>query len=85
MCTWSPGHQHPGLHQQRGGSREREGIAPLCFALVRPHLEYFVQTWGPQYRKDLELLEWVQRRAAKMIGGLEHLSCGRQAEGVGLV
>lgn len=34
-----------------------------------------VQAWGLQYRKDAELLERVQRRATKMIKGLEHLSC----------
>ncbi|GAB0207783.1 hypothetical protein GRJ2_003244000 [Grus japonensis] len=40
--------------------------------------------WGPQYRRDMELLERVQRRATKMIGGLEHLSYEDRLRELGL-
>jgi len=33
-----------------------------------------VNTLGPQYKKDMEQLEWVQKKATKMIRELEHLS-----------
>ena len=47
--------------------KNKELILQLYKSLDRPHLEYAVQFWSPELRRDIDKMEKIQRRATKMI------------------
>ncbi|RMC07456.1 hypothetical protein DUI87_16928 [Hirundo rustica rustica] len=50
-----------GCIQSSLGSRVREGNLSFYLALMRPSLECHVQLWGPQHKKDMDLLEHIHK------------------------
>ena len=74
MYVCSSGQWYPGWvpSEKKVAKRLREVIVTLHSALMKTYLEYCIHIWGPQHRKDMKLLERVQRRLMMMIQGLEH-------------
>ena len=63
---------------------EKELIIPLFKTIVRPHLEYGIQAWRPYRKKDIDVLERVQRRATQLIPKLRNISYEMRLKECGL-
>ncbi|KAJ7426741.1 gamma-aminobutyric acid receptor subunit beta-3 [Willisornis vidua] len=84
MCTDIPkAIRILGCIKSNVASRLRKVILSFYSALMRPHLEYFMQLWHPQHKMVVDLLKQVQRNT-KMIRGLEHLSCQHRPRELGI-
>ena len=80
----SKGNQVLGMIRRNITYKEKSLIVPLYKAIVRPHLEYCIQAWSPYLRKDIDMLEKIQRRATKLIPGLRDLSYEERLKECGL-
>jgi hypothetical protein len=65
--------------------RDRHVFVRLYVQYVRPHLEFAVPAWSPWQEGDKEVLERVQKRAVKMISGLEGQTYEERLKEVGLL
>jgi len=66
-------------------SRYRHVMIPLYSDLVRPHLEYCVQFWSPQFNQDPNRLKRVKKKVTKMIKVLENLPYEESLQELGLL
>lgn len=66
-------HHALGYIKRSVGSRSREVILPLYSTLKKYHLQ-FIKLWGLPHKKEVDLLQQIQRRSKRLTQRAEHLS-----------
>ena len=79
------GNQILGMIRRTFSCKEKSIILKFYKSLVRPHLDYCIQAWRPHYQKDINMLEAVQKRATRMVTGLQETCYEARLNEFGLV
>ena len=56
----------------------------LYTTYIRPHLEFAIAAWNPYLKKDVKILERVQRRVTKIVFNTKHLEYVQRCKVFGL-
>ena len=56
----------------------------LYSTYIRPHLEFAISAWNPYLKKDINILERVQRRVTKIVHNIKHLNYTERCKAFGL-
>ena len=56
----------------------------LYTTYIRPHLEFAISAWNPYLKKDINLLERVQRQVTKHVHTIKHLTYSERCIAFGL-
>ena len=79
------GQLYPGVQQAHTASWARKGVVPLCSALCSLTFSTVVKVWVPQDKNNIKPLESIQRRAMKMVKGIESKTYEKQLRLLGLL
>ena len=86
QCTTAAkkGNQILGIIKRNFSSIDKELFLRLYKGIVRPHLEYCIQAWNPYTKKNIKILEDVQRRGTKLVSGCWNLTYEDRLKYLGL-
>lgn len=78
------GNQLLGMIKRSFDYMDEDMFMTLYKTLVRPVLEYATSVWNPHLKKDIMLIEKVQRRATKLVAKLKNMNYEVRLQTLGL-